>query len=151
MLKHDITYEDYNGDTITETFYFNLTKSELIELDVEHGEGMYEWLSNIVKAEDRKTMVAEFKRIVLLAYGQKSPDGKRFIKSEEMREEFSQTAAYNELFMQLAMDENVAATFIKGILPKDLSEEADKAIEAEKAQKNAEKSTDRPITSSPNL
>lgn len=132
MLKHSIKYEDYNGDSVTEDFYFNLNKSELIELEVEHKEGMYEWIQSIAKADDRKTMLAEFKKIILLAYGQKSPDGKRFIKSDELREEFSQTAAYNALFMQLISDDGFAANFIKGILPKDLSTEVDKAVEAEK-------------------
>jgi len=129
MLKHEITYEDYNGDTITEAFYFNLTKSELIELEVEHDEGMYEWLQKITKTNDRKTLISEFKKIILQSYGQKSPDGKRFIKTDELREEFSQTAAFNALFIQLATEDGIAATFIKGLLPKDLSAEIDKATE----------------------
>lgn len=127
MLKHEITYEDYNGDSVTEAFYFNITKSELIELEVEHEEGMFEWLQKIMKTNDRKTLIAEFKKIILLSYGQKSPDGKRFIKNDELREEFSQTAAYNALFIQLATEDGVAATFIKGVLPKDLATEIDKA------------------------
>lgn len=128
MLKHDITYEDYNGDTVTETFYFNITKAELVELEVEHDEGMSAWLENITKANDRKTMIQEFKRIVLMAYGQKSPDGKRFIKSDTLREEFSQTAAFNTLFMDLAINDVVASEFIKGVLPKDLVPELEKEL-----------------------
>lgn len=132
MLKHEISYEDYNGENVTETFYFNISKSELVELDVEHNEGMYDWLLKISKTNDRKTLVAEFKRIILLAYGQKSPDGRRFIKSDLLKEEFSQTAAFNTLFMQLATEEDAAANFIKGVLPKDLASEVDKAAEVQK-------------------
>lgn len=120
MLKHKITYKDFDGDDVTEEFYFNINKSELIELEVEHKEGMQEYLQRIVKAEDRKTMVAEFKKIILLAYGEKSEDGKRFIKSDDLRTAFSQTAAYDALFMQLTTDAEASAKFIQAVLPQDL-------------------------------
>ena len=123
MLKRDITYEDYNGEQVTETFYFNLTKSEIIELEVSYKGGLEGFIQAIIQAEDNKTLVAEFKKIVLLSYGEKTPDGKRFVKNDELREAFSQTAAYDSLFMELAMNDESAANFIKGIIPSDLSRE----------------------------
>ena len=80
MLKREIKYTDFDGNEVTDTFYFNITKSEIVELEVGYTGGMEGFIKNIVNAEDNKALVAEFKRIILLAYGQKSPDGKRFIK-----------------------------------------------------------------------
>lgn len=123
MLKRDITYEDFNGETITEPFYFNLTKTEIIELEVNYEGGLEAVIKQIVASNNSKALLAEFKKIVLLSYGIKSDDGKRFMKSDQIREEFSQSAAYDALFMDLATNEESAANFIKGILPKDLSPE----------------------------
>jgi hypothetical protein len=126
MLKREIKYTDFDGNEVTDIFYFNVTKSEVVEVEVGHKQGMEEFLKNIVKTEDRQALVAEFKKIILLAYGEKSSDGKRFIKSDQLREEFSQTAAYDALFIELATSEDAAADFIKGILPPDLRSETEK-------------------------
>jgi hypothetical protein len=131
MLKHDITYENFDGEQVTETFYFNLTKTEIIELEVGYDGGLEATIKRIIAANENRKLVAEFKKIVLLAYGVKSEDGKRFIKSDQIREEFSQTAAYDELFIKLASDADYAADFIKGILPKGMAAEIEKN---EKAQ-----------------
>lgn len=127
MLKRNITYEDFDGNSVTETFYFNISKPELVELEVEKKGGFSDWIQAIIKAEDNKTVVEQFKRIVLLAYGVKSEDGKRFIKNDQLREEFSQTNAYNELFMELATQEDAAVRFLTGVLPKDMAEEIQKS------------------------
>jgi hypothetical protein len=127
MFKRDVTYEDFDGEKVTETFYFNLTKSELVELEVGFEGGLKEAIERIIKTEDHKELIKEFKRIVLLSYGIKSPDGKRFMKSDELRTEFSQTAAYDALFMELATNENAAADFVNGIIPKDFAKELEKA------------------------
>jgi hypothetical protein len=126
VLNRDITYEDFNGETVTETFYFNLTKTEIIELEVQYKTGLEETIKAIIKAEDNKSLIAEFKKIVLLAYGVKSDDGRRFIKNETLREEFAQSAAYDALFMEMASNEAVAAEFIMGVIPKDLTIDQDK-------------------------
>jgi hypothetical protein len=126
MFKRDVTYEDFDGEKVTETFYFNLTKTEIIELEVEYKGGLKEALDRIIKAQDNKQLVAEFKRIVLFSYGVKSDDGRRFIKNDTLREEFSQTAAYDALFMELAMNEESAAAFVNGIVPKDFVKELEK-------------------------
>jgi hypothetical protein len=126
MLKRDITYEDFNGETVTETFYFNLTKTEIIELEVSYKKGLEETIKAIIKAQDNKSLIAEFKQIVLLAYGVKSEDGRRFIKNDQLREEFAQSAAYDALFMEMATNEDAAANFIMGVIPRDLSVDQDK-------------------------
>lgn len=136
MLKRNISYEDFNGEKVTETFYFNLSKSELVELEYGYSDGFSASLEAIIEAKDNKALIAEFKKLILFAYGQKSVDGKRFIKSDQLREEFEQSAAYSELFMELALDENAAATFINGIVPKDMSKVVEQ--EANKIKTTAE-------------
>ncbi len=121
MLKRGITYEDFNGETVTDIFYFNISKPELIEMEVEYAEGFGSWIKKIIDAKDHKTLLYQFKKLVLLAYGEKSEDGKRFIKNDQLREEFSQTAAYQSLFIELATNDNAASTFLIGALPKDMN------------------------------
>lgn len=119
MLKKTITYTDYNGNERTETFYFNLSKAEILEMDMENYGGLSDMLAAIADSKDIPTAVKIFKKILLKAYGEKSADGKRFIKSEELSTAFSQTEAYNKLFMELATGETSAADFINGIIPND--------------------------------
>ena len=120
MLKKTITYTDYNGLERTEDFYFNLTKAEITEMELSVTGGLSEMIQNIVKAKDTPSIVKIFKQLVLQAYGKKSDDGRRFIKSEALKEEFAQTEAYSELFMELATDADKAGAFINAIIPKDL-------------------------------
>lgn len=121
MLKRNITYQDFNGETVKETFYFNLTKTELIELELSYEGGLEKTIQRIIKAENLKEIVVEIKKIVLLCYGLKSEDGKRFIKSDEIRDAFSQSAAFDALFMELATNDEAASNFIMGALPNDLT------------------------------
>lgn len=125
MLKRDITYTDFEDKEHTETFYFNISKPELIELEVEVEGGLGDFLAKIIKEMNGKELIKYFKQIVLMAYGVKSDDGKRFIKSDQLREEFSQTAAYNALFMELATDDGAAADFLRGVLPRDMVNDID--------------------------
>lgn len=120
MLKRDITFEDFDGKKVTETHYFNLQKSELLEMEVSERDGFAAMLQRIVATQDAKGLIAEFKKLILVAYGQRSEDGRRFVKNAELREEFSQTAAFDALFMELATNESAAAEFIQGVIPKDL-------------------------------
>lgn len=120
MLKRQITYQDFDGNDVTEVFYFNISKPELIELEVEYGTSFASMIQGIIDAEDNKRLLEEFKRIVLLAYGVKSEDGKRFVKSDALREDFQSHAAYIALYMELATDEEKAGQFINGIMPPDL-------------------------------
>lgn len=120
MLKQTITYRDYNGTERTEDFWFNLSKAEVLEMEMSIGGGMAEMIQRIVNANDIPAIVGIFKNIILKAYGEKSPDGKRFIKSEELSTAFSQTEAYSQLFMKLGTDAKAAADFVNGIIPNDL-------------------------------
>lgn len=117
MLKKAITYTDYNGVVRTEDFYFNLSRAEVTELQLSEKGGYDKMIENIVNAEDNKAIFENFKKIILKSYGVKSEDGRRFIKSEQLSEEFSQTEAFVELIFGLASDENAAAEFIKGVIP----------------------------------
>ena len=117
MLKKTITYTDYNGVERKEDFYFNLTKAEIMEMEMSISGGLTEMINRIVAAQDAPAIVKIFKELVLKAYGIKSPDGKRFIKSDEISTEFSQTEAYSQLFMKLATDADAASRFVNGIVP----------------------------------
>lgn len=119
MLKKTITYTDYNGTERTEDKYFNLSKAEIMEMEMSTAGGLAEMIQNIVKAQDAPAIMKIFKDIILKSYGEKSPDGKRFIKSEELSTEFAQTEAYSVLFIELATDADKAAEFINGIIPSD--------------------------------
>lgn len=119
MLKKTITYTDYNGSERTEDFYFNLSKAEIMEMEMSTTGGLAEMIQKIVAAQDAPAIIKIFKELVLKAYGEKSPDGKRFIKDDEISMAFSQTEAYSQLFMELATDADSAAKFVNGIIPTD--------------------------------
>lgn len=118
MYKRTFKYTDYDGNPREEDVYFNLTESEVIEMSMSVNGGFDQMIKRIVAAQDTKQIIAIFKEILLKAYGEKSLDGKRFIKSPELAEAFSQTEMYNQLFMELAFDAEKAAEFINAITPK---------------------------------
>lgn len=120
MLKKTVTYVDYNGVERTEDFYFNLSKAEVTEMELSVEGGFSKMIEEIVKSNDNVRIIELFKQMVLKAYGEKSADGKRFVKSKEIAEAFSQTEAYSEIFMELALDEKAAAAFVNGIMPANL-------------------------------
>ena len=120
MLKLNRTYTDFSGNQRTEDFFFNLTKAECLEMEMSTAGGMQQMMQRIIDAQDMPTIIATFKKIILQAYGEKSPDGKRFIKSKELSEAFSQTNAYSDLFMELSTDADAASKFVNGIVPKDV-------------------------------
>jgi hypothetical protein len=123
MYKRPITYEDFNGNKVTETFHFHLSKAELVELELSYDDGFTATLQRIVETQDARSLVKEFKALILLAYGVRSEDGKRFIKNDQLREEFVQHPAYSALFMELATDEKAAGDFVTGIVPNDLADQ----------------------------
>ena len=120
MLKKTVTYVDYNGVERTEDFYFNLSKAEVTEMELSVEGGFSKMLEEIVKSNDNARILELFKEMVLKAYGEKSADGRRFVKSKELSEAFSQTEAYSEIFMELALDEKAAAAFVNGIMQANL-------------------------------
>lgn len=124
MLKKTITYKDYNGNERTEDFYFNLTKAEITEMQLSTTGGLSEMISHLISAQDAPAIIKIFKDLILKAYGIKSADGRRFIKSEEISTEFAQTEAFSQLYMELAFDADAAAKFINAIVPQEISNPA---------------------------
>lgn len=122
MLKKTIKYTDFNGVEREEEFYFNLTKAEVMEMEMSTTGGLAEMIQRIVKLQDAPAIIKIFKDLVLKAYGVKSDDGRRFIKSEELSTAFSQTEAYSILFMELATNADEAAKFVNGIVPVDMAD-----------------------------
>ena len=120
MLKKTIKYKDYDGNELEEDFYFNLNKSELVKLQTSVPGGLEQMLKTIIGSKDGNAIMSMFAKVIHLSYGQKSPDGKRFVKSEEISDAFEQTLAYDQLFMELVTDADKASTFIKAILPADV-------------------------------
>lgn len=120
MLKRPIKYTDFNGNEITEDFYFNLTKAEVVKMQLSIDEGLAEMLQRIVQTEDKPALIREFENILLMSYGVKSEDGKRFVKNDELRADFLNSAAYDQLFTELITNEQVIADFILGVLPNDM-------------------------------
>lgn len=128
MLKRSITFEDFDGNSVTEIHYFNLTKTEIVEMEV-GGEGgsLEAYLTRIVEMKDKAGLIREAKSIILLSYGEKSDDGKKFVKNDQLREDFKNSAAFDALFIELITSEQKFADFIMGIVPKDL---ANKLVES---------------------
>lgn len=118
MLKKTVTYSDFDEQQRTEEFYFNLTEAELTEMELSLNGGLSQLLDKIVKEHNQKKIIEYFKEIVLKSYGEKSLDGRQFIKNDKIREEFASTAAYSVIFMELATDADAAAAFVNGIMPK---------------------------------
>lgn len=147
MLKKKIKYTDYNGVEREEEFLFNLTKAELLEMQMSTAGGFENKIAAIVATQNMPEIVKIFKEIILKAYGEKSEDGKRFIKKDQngrdLSLDFSQTEAYSNLFTELATDAKEAAAFINGIIPKDveISEEDQARIEEQLKNNNLDVSS----------
>ena len=135
MYTRTIKYTDYNGVEREEKFSFNLTKAEIMEMEMSEVGGLTETINRIVAAQDAPQLIKLFKDLILRAYGEKSADGKRFVKNDEIKEAFSQTEAYSILFMELAQDADKASEFVNGIIPADLSKELQKSSLPEKLNK----------------
>lgn len=130
MFKKQVTYENFNGEEVTEVLYFNLTEAELLELELTHPGGYSDYLNRIIDAKDRATLVSIFKELILLSYGEKSSDGRTFMKSPEIAHAFACTNAYNVLFMELATNDEAASAFANGVIPKALLDK----VKAEQAK-----------------
>jgi hypothetical protein len=130
LLKKTITYENpFTQKEVTEDHYFHISKSDLIEMEMEeHGQsyvkdgekltGMQAKLQRIMDAEDGKAIMTEIKDIIRRSYGRK--DGDNFRKTAEIWEEFSSTEAFSQLLFELCTDPGMAAEFINGVVPHNL-------------------------------
>lgn len=117
MFKHTIKYTDYNGQERSEQFYFNLSKAELMEMELSTQAGVEEMIRVLIATNDNAKIVKVFKDLILKSYGIKSEDGRRFIKSDELRNQFEQSEAYSEFFMQMvANEDNLQTKFINGVI-----------------------------------
>lgn len=125
MLKRPITYTDFNDVERTEDFYFNLTEAELLKMELGKAGGYSEMLSRIVATDDRVELTKIFDEIIIKSYGEKSGDGKSFIKSDELLAKFKCTAAYSALFTELMTNTDAAIEFVNGIMPKRIREQMD--------------------------
>jgi hypothetical protein len=139
MLKKSITFETFDDETVTEDHYFHLSKADLVELEVSHQGGLQAWITRIVESQDGKALIEEFKKLILWSYGKKSDDGRRFIKNEELRDEFVSSPAYEALFMELVTNADAAAEFVNGIVPKGLGEDMKKVKESTNAKDEAKR------------
>lgn len=133
MLKKTITYTDYDGVKRTEDFYFNLSKTEMSEMQLSQEGGLDTLIKRITQEQNIPEILKIFKLIVAKSYGVKSDDGKHFRKSKELFEDFESTVAYDELFFEFLSNPESAAAFLKGIIPAELLSQ----IEEAKANNNA--------------
>ena len=124
MVVKKIKYTDFNGLEREEEFMFNLTEAEITEMELTTDGGLSDSIKKIIAAQDTPEIIKVFKMLLLKSYGEKSADGRRFVKSEKLSEEFSQTNAYSQLFMKLATDDKAAVAFINGIMPDSMQEKA---------------------------
>ena len=122
MVVKKIKYTDFNGVEREEEFMFNLTEAEITEMELTTDGGLSESIKKIISAQNTPQIIETFKMLLLKSYGEKSADGRRFIKSEELTEEFTQTNAYSQFFMELATDDKAAIAFINGIIPDSMRE-----------------------------
>lgn len=127
MLKKTIKFIDYAGNERTEDHYFNLNKSEATKMELSTTGGLTQMIENIIAAQDNPAIIKIFEDLILKSYGKKSPDGRRFMKSEEISRDFMETEAYDQLFMELITDPKKAAAFVNGVISfneKDISKGA---------------------------
>lgn len=136
MYKRTITYTDYFGQERKEDVYFNLNYSELTKLQLSTQRGYVNMLQDLIDKNDGPTIMKTFDDIIRMAYGEKSEDGRRFIKSPELSEAFTQTPMYDQLYMELCTDAKAAADFVNGIIPQDLRSEASKQNVVTMARQN---------------
>lgn len=129
MYVKEVEYTDFNGVVRKEKFYFNLTKAEILDMELGKTGGFTEYIKKVIEAQDTPTLMSLFKSLLLKSYGVKSDDGRRFIKNDQVREEFEQTQAFSDLYMTLALDDEEASKFVNGIIPADMH-----ATEEQKAQ-----------------
>lgn len=123
MYKKTVTYEDYKGNTRTEDFYFNLNKAELVELELSTKGGLTVTMDRIIAAQDNPTLFKIFKDLVSKSYGVLSDDGRKFIKNQEVLDDFMQTEAYSIIFSELATNAEAAAEFFNNVIPQNLAKE----------------------------
>lgn len=134
MIKKDITYTNFDDELVTEPFYFSLTKFEWLELEAYAKGGLIKNLQSALDTNNDKKTIDLLKRIILRAYGEKDPDTGKFKKSDDLSIDFSKTEAFSVLFYELAYDERSSQEFFVNLIPKEMREEAIKAMNEKPAE-----------------
>lgn len=124
MLKQTVKFEDFNGNQVEEDLYFNFTRNEVIDMEMKEGESTSDRLKRIGKANDAPAAYREMRSLILAAYGKKSEDGRKFLKSDEIRDDFESSAAYDQFIWDLFQDIDKMTAFINGILPQEALKQA---------------------------
>ena len=123
MYNKTVTYKDYKGNTRTEDFYFDLNKAELVELELSTKGGLTVMMDRIIAAQDNATLFKIFKDLVSKSYGVLSDDGRKFVKNQEVLDDFMQTEAYSIICSELATNAEAAAEFFNNVIPQNLAKE----------------------------
>ena len=126
MLKKQIKYIDFDGNEQEEALYFNLTEPEVVRLDVEFPGGLEEYINQLDEKVNPKDILSLFEKVLRAAYGEKSEDGRYFVKEPKAVDLFYQSAAYSALFVELVQDADKAAMFFNGLLSKTTVDAVDK-------------------------
>lgn len=149
MIKKELTYQNFDDETVTKTFYFNLMKTEIIRLEAAFPGGFSSHLEAAMKSEDNKTLVEFFETLIKLTVGRR--EGERLVKNDDIIAELVETNAYDTLFMELLENDKTAANFLINVLPKDLSADVSKAFESGDIARQVQAMSDSAITpSAPN-
>lgn len=127
MHKITMTYDDFNGEKVTEDLYFNLSKAELLEMNFHAKGGLVNYIEAMINSRDTQEISEFFKLILVKSYGEKTPDGKHFMKTPEIAQQFQCSVPYSELYTKLSTDADAASEFINAVIPKDLADEYKKA------------------------
>lgn len=148
MIKKNITYVDFDGEERTDAFYFNLSKAELMDIELDYNGNMSEAMNIMLEKRDMKGVLGLLSKLVRKAYGEKSGDGKRFLKNKELEDGFATTDAFSNLLIELVNDEKKLEAFVTGVIPADMRDEVEKRMEetreAEAAEKPKAKVVDMP-------
>jgi hypothetical protein len=146
MISKEITFEDFAGNQVTDTYWFHLSAAEVTELAMSR-RGLDEYLEEIIKTEDVAQLFIIFKELLGMAVGKPLND-RVFDKDELISKEFLRSGAYEEFFFELIQNPAMAAEFIKEMMPKNLEGRIEK-IMASRGQEAPKQYTDAELLSMP--
>lgn len=137
MFYIEKTYTDFNGNDRTEKFYFNLTEAECLEMMYSEAGGLEDYIQRIISAQDQEKILAIVKDLILRAYGEKSPDGREFMKNDDIRARFAATEAYSDIYMELGTDAEKLTGFFEKLIPTKLRKRVSDYVKAHPEDENA--------------
>jgi hypothetical protein len=122
MFERKFTYEGFDGKTYEDTWGFYLSKADILEIQLGTFVGLDQLMKRLIETQNGKEIMAVVKEIILKSVGHTSPDGRKFLRNEDLRDEFYQTDAYSQLFTELVTDPEKVLEFIFGAVPKDIGD-----------------------------